>query len=194
MQGVPYINTARLWYAKVLWTLLLIVAVGWMCFHLFYLMSQFLQWPKQTKIKLTFSNLEMPAVTLCNVNIIRLSQAKTAKKPLQDLINLVDPSKFQDNGAGPPGSGGGGAPPGSGSSGVQTGTGGVQPGSGSSDVQTGTASGGVQPGSGSSGVQTGTTSGGGQPGSGGSGAQTGTGSGGLPPGGSGVCCNMTSFF
>ncbi|XP_060082851.1 uncharacterized protein LOC132562140 [Ylistrum balloti] len=98
MQGVPYINSARLWYAKVIWTLLLVIAIGWMCFHLYYLITQFIMWPKQTKIKLSFSNLEMPAVTICNVNPIRNSAVKKASKPLQNLIKYVDPYEFLDSG------------------------------------------------------------------------------------------------
>ncbi|XP_033736990.1 amiloride-sensitive sodium channel subunit gamma-like [Pecten maximus] len=97
MQGVPYINSARLWYAKLIWTCLLVIAIGWMCFHLYYLITQFLLWPIQTKIKLSFSNLEMPAVTICNVNPIRISTIDRASKPLQDLVKYVDPSSFLDS-------------------------------------------------------------------------------------------------
>ncbi|XP_069128572.1 amiloride-sensitive sodium channel subunit gamma-like [Argopecten irradians] len=97
MQGVPYINNARLWYAKLIWTFLLVVAIGWMCFHLFYLIAQFRLWPIQTKIKLSFSNLEMPAVTICNVNPIRTSAIGQASQQLQDLVNYVDPDNFIDS-------------------------------------------------------------------------------------------------
>ncbi|XP_021343720.1 uncharacterized protein LOC110443677 [Mizuhopecten yessoensis] len=97
MQGVPYINNARLWYAKMIWSLLLVIAIGWMCFHLFYLITQFVQWPKQTKIKLSFSNLEMPAVTICNVNPLRNSVFDRASLPLQELIKYVDPKGFDND-------------------------------------------------------------------------------------------------
>ncbi|KAJ8305273.1 LOW QUALITY PROTEIN: hypothetical protein KUTeg_015818, partial [Tegillarca granosa] len=57
MQGVPYINNARLWYAKAAWVFLLLVAIGVMAAHLWYLCDQFFDWPKLTKITLGFDNL-----------------------------------------------------------------------------------------------------------------------------------------
>jgi len=94
MQGVPYINSAKLKKAKVIWTILLLGAIGVMIFHLYFLCSQFFAWPKITKVTLGFSNLQLPAVTLCNVNAIRKSKLNMASKHMQNFVAAVDPSVF----------------------------------------------------------------------------------------------------
>lgn len=86
MQGVPYINSSKFWYAKLLWTILLLSCTAGMTLHLYYLINQFLQWPIQTKIELGFSNLNFPAVTICNVNPIRNSKVYMASEHLQSLL------------------------------------------------------------------------------------------------------------
>ena len=90
MQGVPYINSAKFWYAKLLWTILLICCTAGMTLHLYYLINQFLQWPIQTKIELGFSNLNFPAVTICNVNPIRNSKVYMASEHLQSLLAQLE--------------------------------------------------------------------------------------------------------
>ncbi|XP_048762516.1 degenerin mec-10-like isoform X1 [Ostrea edulis] len=95
MQGVGYINSARYWYSKALWLFLLLVAVGWMVFHLIYLITQFVELPVQTKISLGFNNLQFPAVTLCNMNTVKLSELPTTSVALQNFVALTDPSKFK---------------------------------------------------------------------------------------------------
>lgn len=94
MQGVPYINNARLWYAKAAWVFLLLVAIGVMAAHLWYLCSQFFSWPKLTKITLGFDNLVFPAVTFCNINPIRMSKLHLAGVKLQGLVNIVNPDNL----------------------------------------------------------------------------------------------------
>lgn len=74
MQGVGYIKSAKLWYSRALWVFLLLVAIGWMVFHLYYLISHFLELPIQTKISLGFNNLPFPAVTICNMNAVKWSR------------------------------------------------------------------------------------------------------------------------
>ncbi|XP_078318173.1 acid-sensing ion channel 1C-like isoform X2 [Crassostrea virginica] len=95
MQGVGYINSARLWYSKALWIFLLVVAMGWMIFHLFYLITQFLELPVQTKISLGFNNLQFPAVTLCNMNVVKLSELPKTSVMFQNLVAMTDPSRFK---------------------------------------------------------------------------------------------------
>jgi len=58
--------------------------------HLYYLINQFLQWPIQTKIELGFSNLNFPAVTICNVNPIRNSKVYMASEHLQSLLAQLE--------------------------------------------------------------------------------------------------------
>ncbi|XP_062617799.1 amiloride-sensitive sodium channel subunit alpha-like [Saccostrea cucullata] len=94
MQGVGYINSARFWYSKAIWVFLLMVAFGWMIFHLVYLISQFLELPVQTKISLGFNSLQFPAVTVCNMNVVKKSELHTTSVGLQNLVGITDPSRF----------------------------------------------------------------------------------------------------
>lgn len=94
MQGVGYIKSAKLWYSRALWAFLLLVAIGWMVFHLFYLISQFLELPIQTKISLGFNNLQFPAVTLCNMNAVKWSRLPDTPLDLQEIVAKTDPDQF----------------------------------------------------------------------------------------------------
>jgi hypothetical protein len=104
MQGPPYINMAKLWWAKVIWALLLLGAVFAMLLHLWYLFSQWYSWPKTTVISLGFDNLQFPQVTICNTNVLHKNRfdkfpgAKKLKMLVKDLKpeNFV-PHQFDDN-------------------------------------------------------------------------------------------------
>lgn len=95
MQGVPYINNARLTSARYMWVFLLLSAIGAMIFHLYFLFTSFYAWPKITQINLGYSNLQLPAITLCNLNVIKKSELHRASPQLQKLVSFVDPSKFK---------------------------------------------------------------------------------------------------
>lgn len=94
MQGVGYIKSAKLWYSRALWVFLLLVAIGWMVFHLFYLISHFLELPIQTKISLGFNNLPFPAVTICNMNAVKWSRLTDTPLDLQEVVAKTDPDQF----------------------------------------------------------------------------------------------------
>ncbi|XP_060084186.1 amiloride-sensitive sodium channel subunit gamma-like [Ylistrum balloti] len=98
MQGVPYINSAKTRAAKIIWTILLIGAIGMMVLHLYYLANQFFVWPKTTVIELGFSNLQLPAITICNVNVVRHSKLMqhddSSLDNLRALAAAVDPTKL----------------------------------------------------------------------------------------------------
>ena len=91
MQGVGYINSSKRWYAKIIWTVLLLVAMGCMTYHLIYLVDHFLELPVQTKLSLGFSKLRLPAVTICNVNVIRVGSIPTTSPEMRTLVNAGDP-------------------------------------------------------------------------------------------------------
>ncbi|XP_021370736.1 glycine-rich cell wall structural protein-like [Mizuhopecten yessoensis] len=95
MVGVAYIHTSVLHMAKLIWTVLLLAAVGAMLFHLVFLCQQYYSWPKQTKITIQFSNLPPPAITICNANPIRKSQLSLASKSLKNLISSTHPNKYK---------------------------------------------------------------------------------------------------
>ena len=104
MQGVPYINNAKLLGAKIIWSFLLLIALIALGVHLWYLFTQFYEWPVQTKVELGFSNLRFPDVTICNTNPIHkkrfeeITGVRQLKKLVQDLNprNLV-PEQFDAN-------------------------------------------------------------------------------------------------
>ncbi|KAL4236499.1 hypothetical protein ACF0H5_004885 [Mactra antiquata] len=102
MQGVPYINLAKLWWAKVIWSILLLCAVGAMSLHLWYLFDQWYSYPKSTKITLGFDDLPLPQVTICNTNVMHKDRLNYFEgldelKALTDALlpnNLV-PDQFE---------------------------------------------------------------------------------------------------
>lgn len=89
MTGVAFINSARRPISKILWSMLLVVAVGVMFFHLTFLFKQYYQWPKQTKVTLGFSNLQPPFVSICNINPIRKSQIYLASSNLRAVLEYA---------------------------------------------------------------------------------------------------------
>ncbi|XP_060578218.1 uncharacterized protein LOC132735297 [Ruditapes philippinarum] len=99
MTGVPYINNAKFWWARLIWCFMLLVAIAAMSLHLWYLIDQYTDYPVQTKISLGFQTLDFPEVTLCNVNIInkrRLDDYKKAEK-LKELLDELHPENLVPN-------------------------------------------------------------------------------------------------
>ncbi|CAG2191815.1 ENACB [Mytilus edulis] len=94
MQGLPWINAAKLWYAKVFWVFLLLCGIAGMTLHLYSLIDQFLQFDVQVSISLGFNHLVLPAVTVCNVNAVKKSELNIMSEALQSLVAQTDPSRF----------------------------------------------------------------------------------------------------
>lgn len=92
MHGVGYIQKAKLWQAKLIWTFLLILALSILTVHLYTLVYSFTQWPKITTVALGYNNLDFPAVTICSVNRIKKSLMTTLPRQLQHFLAEVDPS------------------------------------------------------------------------------------------------------
>ena len=105
MQGLPYINSAKLSYARALWVFILLCGIAGMILHLYFLIDQFTDFDVQVSVSLGFNNLAFPAVTICNVNAVRKSQLNIASEKLQSLVAQTDPQKLR-----PPGQGSGPAP------------------------------------------------------------------------------------
>ncbi|CAC5384945.1 unnamed protein product [Mytilus coruscus] len=93
MQGLPWINAAKLWYAKVFWIFLLLCGIAGMTLHLYSLIDQFLQFDVQVSISLGFNHLVLPAVTVCNVNAVKQSELNIMSEALQSLVTQTDPSR-----------------------------------------------------------------------------------------------------
>ncbi|XP_076462883.1 acid-sensing ion channel 4-A-like [Babylonia areolata] len=81
---------------KVLWMLAFLTACAVMVFQLYELFDEFLSFPTKTVVKLKFSPLPLPALTLCNVNPIRKSFARNLSCSLQNLLNIPDLDRSED--------------------------------------------------------------------------------------------------
>ncbi|XP_059164363.1 degenerin mec-4-like [Physella acuta] len=93
LNGLPFISSSKNPVVKVVWTLLLMAALGAMIFHLYSLFSDFFEYKKHSKINLSFNNLPFPAVTICNVNMMRQSKINLSSGEVQQLIMDADPQK-----------------------------------------------------------------------------------------------------
>ena len=96
MVGVPYINNAKFLWARIIWCILLLLAMGAMCLHLWYLFDQYLSFPIITKVSLGYSDLRFPKVTLCNTNVIHAAKFDTINgaDELKALLREMDPSNI----------------------------------------------------------------------------------------------------
>ena len=100
MQGIPYIHMAKLAWAKLIWTLLLLGAIAGMVYHLKFLIANYTEFEKSTKIELGRDNLRFPAVTICNTNIIKqrsLDDLEGAKL-LKELVHDLKPENYGNTG------------------------------------------------------------------------------------------------
>ncbi|XP_059162879.1 amiloride-sensitive sodium channel subunit alpha-like [Physella acuta] len=84
--GMVFILKSQNPIVKALWTLLVLAAAGASIFHLFYLFSNFYEFQKYSKVNLKFSSLQFPAVTVCNVNMMRFSKIANASKAVKNLF------------------------------------------------------------------------------------------------------------
>lgn len=96
MQGPPYINMAKFWWAKLIWAVLLLGAIAAMLLHLWYLFDQWYSWPITTAISLGFDKLAFPQVTVCNTNVLHKDRFKNFKgaKELKMLVDDLKPENF----------------------------------------------------------------------------------------------------
>ncbi|XP_059163583.1 degenerin del-1-like [Physella acuta] len=94
LTGVVFIKSSKSLGVKLTWACLLLVALCLMSYHLYSLSATYLEYKKQTKIDLTFSNLQFPALTICNANPVRMSMTYMASEDLNSLIDATDPAKI----------------------------------------------------------------------------------------------------
>ncbi|WAR23025.1 SCNuncharacterized [Mya arenaria] len=96
MVGVGYINSAKFLWARIIWCFLLLIAVGAMTLHLWYLINQYLEYPVVTKISLGYSDLRFPQVTFCNTNTMHRGKldAYTGADELKALIRELRPENI----------------------------------------------------------------------------------------------------
>ncbi|CAL1541410.1 unnamed protein product, partial [Lymnaea stagnalis] len=76
LNGVVFIKTARSPLVRTVWAFLLLAAVGAMTYHLYTLFAKYFAYKKHTQVNIGFSTLNFPAVTVCNVNIMRKNEVR----------------------------------------------------------------------------------------------------------------------
>ncbi|RUS76493.1 hypothetical protein EGW08_015747, partial [Elysia chlorotica] len=91
ISGMPFITKAENSLVRTIWSCLLLAAFGLMSFHLYKLIVTYFEYKKQTEVQLSFSNLQFPAVTVCNVNPLRMSQRDLASPNVSRFIDKVHP-------------------------------------------------------------------------------------------------------
>ncbi|KAK3580991.1 hypothetical protein CHS0354_007025, partial [Potamilus streckersoni] len=101
MQGIPYIHAATFWWSRLIWVVLTLSAIGALIFHMYYIMSQYYEYPVQTKVSLGFDNLQLPAMTICNVNVLRKSKLyetnSTEMERVRNLVHQMTPKTLDDD-------------------------------------------------------------------------------------------------
>ncbi|XP_033737363.1 degenerin unc-8-like [Pecten maximus] len=94
ISGLPHLHNAKTKVGRVFWGALVIVGFLAMFVHLYFLFAEFLSWPKKTTISLGFNNLQLPAITLCNVNAVRKSRLEYASDRLVSFTNKINPANL----------------------------------------------------------------------------------------------------
>ncbi|XP_046551051.1 amiloride-sensitive sodium channel subunit beta-2-like [Haliotis rubra] len=92
MQGVSFLRTSRSWYARVIWSSLLLTSLAMLFYHLTYLIQIYYSWPKHTSMSIGFSPLPFPTITICNTNPVRLSQMKNVSRELKMFFEKTNPN------------------------------------------------------------------------------------------------------
>ncbi|XP_055884551.1 amiloride-sensitive sodium channel subunit alpha-like [Biomphalaria glabrata] len=77
-------------YVKVLWGFLTVIAIAVLLFHLSFLFAKYRKYSKHADINIGFSHLDFPAVTVCNVNIMRKSMVKHSSKEMQVFVSSLN--------------------------------------------------------------------------------------------------------
>ncbi|XP_059164362.1 acid-sensing ion channel 1C-like [Physella acuta] len=96
LNGMPYIVRSRTCFVKIVWTILFLAAVGAMIYHLYSLLTKFFDYNKTSKVSLNFSTLPFPAVTICNVNVLRKSKLENSSiDNIQDLVAKMNPEAIK---------------------------------------------------------------------------------------------------
>lgn len=97
MHGCIYVQTSRHNVTKIIWTIILFTVFVGLVVHLYRTTKSYLEFPKATKVSLSFNNLRFPAVTVCNVNPIRKSKLdEIVETELHQLLDKIDPETVED--------------------------------------------------------------------------------------------------
>ncbi|KAI8785652.1 degenerin unc-8 [Biomphalaria glabrata] len=89
VSGIPFIRDSTSKIVIGIWSVLLIAAIGAMIYHLYSLFARYFDYTKHAEIDMSFAVLTFPAITICNVNIMRYSKLNNASQEIQDLVASI---------------------------------------------------------------------------------------------------------
>ncbi|XP_061175625.1 degenerin deg-1-like [Saccostrea echinata] len=87
IHGVSRWVTSRHWYQRLLWILVFLAAAGVLSYQLSRLFGSYKSYPVKTSVDLKFSSLPFPAVSICNMNPIKMTKLDMTSKDTQIAIN-----------------------------------------------------------------------------------------------------------
>ena len=86
LHGIPKIVSSKQRPIKVLWCLLFAATFTVLTVQMYVLFTEFLSHPIKTTVSLRFNPLPFPAITFCNMNLVKLSHVNKYPK-LEEIIH-----------------------------------------------------------------------------------------------------------
>ena len=78
LHGLQYVFTSASLARRILWAVLLLLAISWFSFQSFKLLKKYFSYPVTTKVSLKYEAMPgFPAVTICNFNKFKNSVVRT---------------------------------------------------------------------------------------------------------------------
>ncbi|XP_030833004.1 amiloride-sensitive sodium channel subunit beta isoform X4 [Strongylocentrotus purpuratus] len=95
--GIPRVlNASRPWQSRLFWCVVTLIFAGVFLFQGSKLVQSYIARPTTTKISLiTKSRLEFPAVTICNLNMLRRSMLKGDEYDYSGIEDIEDPNDWE---------------------------------------------------------------------------------------------------
>lgn len=89
VHGISRLVSNRPLYLKFLWLIAFLGLAGFGLYQVSSIFLNFLQYPVKTTVRVRFNPLPFPSVTVCNMNIIKRSEADRIKnKKLKQILNV----------------------------------------------------------------------------------------------------------
>ena len=86
IHGISHILSRKTVFRKFLWIISFFGLSAFAVYQLYNIISLYTSYPTQTNMELNFKPLAFPAITICNMNPIRRSQAQYLNLPLLTKI------------------------------------------------------------------------------------------------------------
>ncbi|XP_078610802.1 epithelial sodium channel subunit gamma-like [Branchiostoma floridae x Branchiostoma japonicum] len=99
--GIPRAVTTKSLPRRLFWTCLFLASFSYFCSQAYDLVNKYLDYPVTTDIKIEWSELEFPAVTICNANPLRFSELrKLGHEGFQNAGFIPKPDRTPQNNQG----------------------------------------------------------------------------------------------